>query len=102
MIYIIQFERPLGNDRHSARYYIGWCEDGKSHERLKAHQRGNGAAITRAANALGIKYHIICTLEGDRNTERLLKRMKNTPRILRQIQKRRFTLTKVRTYLWTD
>ena len=102
MIYILEFQTPLGNHRHQARYYIGFCEDGTSAQRLKAHKAGQGAAITRAANERNIPYSIVCTLDGDRNTERTLKRMKNTPRIIRQIRAKKFTVAKVRVCLWTD
>lgn len=101
-VYILQFSKPLGGQKHQARYYIGYCKFATADARLADHRVGKGAAITKAANARQIRYDIVCVLEGDRSTERALKNMKNTPRILRQIQQGRFTIAKVRWFGWTD
>jgi len=101
-IYILQFSKPLGGLHHQARYYIGYSKLGTADARLADHRCGKGAAITRAANERQIRYDIICTLEGDRNTERALKNIKNTPRILRQIRRGTFTAAKVTWFGWTD
>ena len=100
-VYILQFQQPLGGPRHEAHFYIGYCKSGTADARLSDHRLGKGAAITRAANARQIRYEIVCVLEGDRNTERTLKNIKNTPRILRQIRRGTFTLAKVRWFGWT-
>lgn len=81
MIYILKFERPLGNPakKHgTAQFYVGYCDDGKLERRLKAHRTGRGAAITRAASQQGISFEVVLTLPGDRNTERAIKNQKNT------------------------
>ncbi len=85
MIYILEFERPLGNThnpRGQARYYIGYCEDDRLNQRLAEHRRGTGAAITRAAKAQGIKFTLAMSFEGTREDERRLKNMKNTPKFV--------------------
>lgn len=87
MIYILEFSAPLGNARHMANYYIGYCEDDRLQDRLKEHRDGRAAAITRACVERGIELVVVATLPGDRSDERRLKRRKNTPRIVRQIKR---------------
>lgn len=87
MIYILQFDPPLGGTKHKATYYIGWCEDNQLERRLKQHREGRGAAITRAAAERGIVMTPIIVLSGDRNEERRLKNMKNTPRLVRRLRR---------------
>lgn len=87
MIYILEFNQPLGTARHQARFYIGYCEENRLSERLAEHQTGKGAAITRAANKRGISYQVICTLPGERNLERQLKRRKNTRLIIDRLKR---------------
>lgn len=77
MIYILEFSRPM----HHARFYVGFCEDDRLTERLKDHNSGRGAAITRAARQQGIELILVATLEGDRRKER----QKNTPRLVRNL-----------------
>jgi putative endonuclease len=88
MLYIIQFERPLGNPNNSrgqAQFYLGYCEDNQLERRVKRHRMGQGAAITRAAVRAGITFEVIITMPGDRQKERQLKRQKNTPRLVRRM-----------------
>jgi len=85
MIYILEFETPLGNSNHYARYYIGYCADGSLDRRLAEHRAGSGAAMTRAANQRGIAYAVVATMPGDRTKERQLKRQKNTRRIVQKL-----------------
>lgn len=75
-IYVLEFSRPLGNERHSARYYIGWARDVET--RVNHHRKGSGAAITRAAAAAGIEMTIILIIPGTRNDERRIKKWKKT------------------------
>lgn len=90
MIYILEFNEPLGdrsNPRGQARYYIGFCHDDRDlADRLAEHRAGRGAAMCRAANQRGIAYALVATLPGGRDAERRLKRQKNTPRIVRQLK----------------
>lgn len=88
MIYILEFEKPLGNERHSARYYVGYCYDGTLARRLKQHRAGTGAAITRAAVERGIAFNVLVTAPGDRAYERQIKRQKNTPRLIARLRKK--------------
>lgn len=87
MIYILEFNQPLGNlenPRAQARYYVGWCKDGELDRRISEHQRGEGAAITRHAVASGIGFKVLLTLPGDRHREKQIKRQHNTPRFVQQ------------------
>jgi predicted GIY-YIG superfamily endonuclease len=44
-VYLLHFRRPVGSEKHSARHYVGVCQDLR--QRLKQHRRGkNGSAIT--------------------------------------------------------
>lgn len=86
MIYILKFSRPLGNHKHTASYYVGWCEDERLTDRIEEHRNGYGAAITRAAVRIGISLTLIVSFPGNRQLERQIKRMKNTPRLVRQIE----------------
>lgn len=85
MIYILQFDPQM----HHARYYVGWCEDGRLDERLTEHKKGRGAKITRAAVEKGIQLALVATLPGDRTRERAIKRQKNTPRLVKQLMNKR-------------
>lgn len=85
MIYILEFSRPM----HHARFYVGFCEDDRLTERLKDHNSGRGAAITRAARQQGIELILVATLEGDRRKERQIKRQKNTPRLVRSLTQKK-------------
>ncbi len=77
-IYVLEFSKPLGNERHSARYYVGWARDVET--RVNHHRKGSGAAITRAAAAAGIAMNIIYVMPGTRHDERRVKNQKNTRR----------------------
>ncbi len=87
MIYILQFERPLGTALHSAQYYIGYCEDNRLEQRLAEHRMGRGAAMTRFAVANQIDFYVVAALPGDRRVERQLKRQKNCRRVLDRIRR---------------
>lgn len=87
MIYILEFSEPLGNMRHQARYYLGYCEPGRLSDRLAEHRAGAGAAITRAAVKRGIAFDVVATLPGNRTTERQLKRRKNHRVIVDRIRR---------------
>lgn len=90
MIYILRFRQPLGNPtnrRAMATYYVGWCKDGQLDRRIKEHRAGLGAAICRAANNRGIDYDVVVSFPGTRETERQIKRRKNTRRFLEQAQR---------------
>jgi len=92
MIYILEFERPLGNPdnpRGQARYYLGYCGDSQRslEKRLREHRAGEGSALTRAAVQRGIAFTVALTLPGDRTVERQLKNRKNTPRLVRQLRR---------------
>lgn len=83
MVYILKFRSPLGNDRHRAQYYVGWCNDDMLDRRLWHHRNGTGAAITRAAAQRGIDFDVILTIPGaTRTDERRIKNQKNTARFV--------------------
>lgn len=82
VVYLLHFARPLGNldnPRALASHYIGWALD--LEERLKAHQRGEGSALTRAAVARGIPFEVVQTWPGDYRLEKHIKAMKAAPRL---------------------
>lgn len=91
MIYILEFSEPLGNPnnpRGQARYYVGYCEDGRFDERLQEHRHGAGAAITRAAVRRGIQLSVVAKMDGDRKEERRIKRWKNTRRYVNSLRRK--------------
>lgn len=92
MIYILEFDQPLGTARHCARFYLGYCDDDRLPDRLAEHHAGRGAAMTRFAVLNGIGFKVVATLPGDRRVERLLKRRKNTPRIVDRLKRGTLTL----------
>ena len=79
-IYIIELERPLGSERHSARFYMGWTTDETA--RLNSHRKGNGSAMLKAAVERGIQFDIVATFPGTRDDERRYKRQKNHKRLV--------------------
>ena len=92
MIYMLTFP-DLGNERHRARYYIGFCADDRDPaERLAEHRAGRGAAITRAVverygpDALTM----VWCVKGDRSLERRLKRQRNHRRFVNPQRVQRF------------
>lgn len=85
-VYILEFTQPLGNERHQAKYYLGWAMDVE--ERLEEHEAGHGAAITRAAIERGFGLKLVAIIPGmTRNDERRLKNQKNTRRIVDRIER---------------
>lgn len=91
MVYILEFDKPLGNPnnpRGQARYYVGSCEDHRYRERMEEHESGRGAAITRAAAAQGIGWKTAFILPGCREVEKAIKRRKNTPRFVASLRRR--------------
>jgi predicted GIY-YIG superfamily endonuclease len=76
MLYVLRFSEPLGdrsNPRGQARYYLGFCEDGRLEARLAEHRAGQGARITAAAVERHIWFDVVLTLPGTRADERHLK-----------------------------
>lgn len=82
MLYLIEFSKPLGNERHQARHYLGSCEDGRLDERLAEHRAGQGARITAAAVAIGAELRVVWTGQGGRKEERNLKRQRHHHRLI--------------------
>lgn len=89
--YLIRLDKPLGNHKHSAQYYLGSCANLK--KRFEQHLKGTGAAFTRAATQKGIAFEIIYvwrtkTKREARQLETKLKRQKNNRVVLvRQLRK---------------
>jgi len=78
MIYLIHFDRPIGNlsnPHGQAQHYLGYTDN--LDERLARHHEGRGAAIMAAVTQQGIGWRVVRTWEGDRATEKALKRRKN-------------------------
>ncbi len=55
--YLIRLDKPLGNEKHSAQYYLGSCSNLK--KRFEQHLKGTGSAFTRAAVEKGIAFQIV-------------------------------------------
>lgn len=74
-VYLIHFDRPLGdldNPRGQAQHYIGYAKDVE--RRIAHHRDGSGAAIFRALAQRGIGWQVVRVWpEGDRALERKLK-----------------------------
>lgn len=89
--YLIKLAAPLGNQKHSAQYYLGSCANLK--KRFQQHLQGSGAAFTRAAVEKGISFQIIYiwrtnTKREARQLEIKLKRQKNNRVVFyRQLRK---------------
>ncbi len=82
MVYLLHFSGRLGNERHSAQHYLGFCPDGTLDNRLAEHEHGAGARITAAAVERGFSLRVARTWNnGDRKLERRLKNQKHSPRL---------------------
>lgn len=85
MVYLLHFTRPIsrGTSRKGtplvAGHYLGSADD--LDVRLDAHRRGNGARLLQVIGERGITFELARTWEGDRKTERKLKRWKMGPRL---------------------
>ncbi|HEY9826950.1 MAG TPA: GIY-YIG nuclease family protein [Stenomitos sp.] len=75
-VYLLHFNPPL----HHARHYIGFAKTSVE-RRIRQHQQGTGAALTKAAIAAGIQLELARIWEGNRSLERQLKNLKNAPRL---------------------
>lgn len=74
-VYLIHFNEKL----HHAQHYIGYTKDVK--KRIEKHRNGNGAALLRYLNKVGILYKIVkIWKEAGPEIEQYLKRQKNTKR----------------------
>lgn len=82
MIYILKLKKPLGNHKHRAQFYLGYCADGRLEDRLAEHRAGRGAAMTRAAVERNISFEVVLTLPGGRDVERKLKSRNNHQKII--------------------
>lgn len=90
MIYILQFNQPLGNPANPkgmARFYVGWCEKRRFDERMQEHLTGNGAKITQWAVSQGIGWTVVLTMPGDRGVERWIKDYGNTPLLIERYRR---------------
>lgn len=52
-VYLIHFERPIGNARH----YVGYTDDFE--KRVTEHRSGKGSQLTRLANEKGINWLVV-------------------------------------------
>jgi predicted GIY-YIG superfamily endonuclease len=79
--YLIHLETRLGSDHPngSAGHYLGQTVD--LDRRLAQHREGTGARILAAAIERGIDFEVVRTWPGGRDTERRLKRLRNSPRL---------------------
>lgn len=86
-VYLLHFERPIGNERHSAQHYLG-STSRSVRKRVEEHratkwtpgegiQSGHGACIMGAVNYHNIPFQVAKTWKGGRSLERKLKNTKN-------------------------
>jgi putative endonuclease len=84
--YLIELAKPLGNDTHSARYYLGITDNLEA--RLKLHRSGQGSKFLAAATAKGIDFEIVRSwVFSDKATAKLFEQkakrsLKNHSRLL--------------------
>ena len=77
-VYLLHFDRPV-NPTRPARHYLGSAKNLKT--RLAEHRNGQGARLMAVTKERGIGWQLARTWDGDRKTERKLKRRKNAPRL---------------------
>ncbi len=74
-VYLLHFTTPYKHARH----YLGSTDN--LDERLACHRSGNGARLVQVCAEHGIGFVLARTWEGNRSTERALKRRKNSPKL---------------------
>jgi len=78
-VYVLKFTPAVGNERHRARYYVGWTRN--LDKRLKQHRGGRGSAISRAAVKQGCEIEVVLFIpNAGRDMERVIKQSKNVRR----------------------
>ena len=77
-VYLIHFDQPV-NPARPARHYLGSARNLDA--RLSEHRAGIGARLMAVVKERGIGWQLARTWNGDRATERRLKRRKNAPRL---------------------
>lgn len=85
-LYFLRFERPIGSEKHSAQFYIGYCKAGRDvEERLAEHRAGRGAKITAEVARQGIAMELVATMPGTQHDERALKNRHNPRKIVERL-----------------
>ena len=83
-VYLLHFERPIGNPnnpRAQAQHYCGCTED--LEKRLELHRKGwSGAGIVKAFHKAGIKFVVARIWEGSFELEQYYKRRYKSARQL--------------------
>jgi hypothetical protein len=75
-VYLLHSDTPVGNYRHTARHYVGYCTLDTLGQRMGQHANGTGAKIVRAFMEVGACVYLVrIWTEGTRATERRLKRV---------------------------
>ena len=70
-VYLLHFEEPIAGKRH----YLGACKDGNLLNRIRRHQTGHGASLTRRAGDAGIGFYVANVYpDASFETERDMKR----------------------------
>jgi predicted GIY-YIG superfamily endonuclease len=78
-VYLIHFEKPLGN-KGRAKHYLGYTRAGIK-KRLNQHKNGTGSRICAAAALRGELQLVRLWRNATRQDERQLKRQHNSPRL---------------------
>jgi predicted GIY-YIG superfamily endonuclease len=79
--YLIHLDQRLGSSHPngSAGHYLGTTTNLAN--RLETHRAGKGARMLAAAVERGISFDVVRTWPGGRETEKALKRLRNSPRL---------------------
>jgi hypothetical protein len=89
VIYLIHFDTPIGNltnPRGQAQHYLGYAFSVE--DRVERHSQGRGSFLMKAVVEKQIGYHVVRTWYGNRKTEKILKRTKNSRRLCPVCQSR--------------
>lgn len=81
MIYVLEFDEPIGNPerpRGQAKYYLGYCRDDRLEDRFLEHITGRGAKIVRGAIEQGRVVRVVLVMRGGYALEQRLKAQKNS------------------------
>ncbi|NJP11675.1 MAG: GIY-YIG nuclease family protein [Leptolyngbyaceae cyanobacterium RU_5_1] len=77
-VYLLHFDRLI-SPNHTTQHYLGFAENLEN--RISQHRNGSGSRLCAVAKERGIGFVLARTWEGDRQTERQLKRQKGSPRL---------------------
>jgi len=80
MVYLLHFSKPICLSRPT-QHYIGWTTD--LDRRIREHRQGKGSRLCQVAKERELTFTLAEVWRGDRQLERQLKNLKNSPRLCR-------------------